>query len=305
MNTTTNTIETLTRANKLTVKSLPDGTMTADFFRTHKHLLTLSSTDTQFKPTEGQNKTAIREAFRTYVADHAAEYGINYDPTDRRTEANLRKATYETEEDVRNDAITMMAPDIARLMEKVPHLELMGGRVLEVGSITPKTHTAKGVDLSTMGIENGRYINSGRIAWMDIELTVSIDVKAPKGPDTIYQLVNMELVSGQLKKPHLTQTDWNASIAQSLREIGIVDEPKPKASKAKGEGETAKAPKPDTCKYEVHYAVKAGQKRGEEVVESIVVEAANAKDACKLAKEMVKETKGINAFRPTAKKVEG
>lgn len=306
---TTNTtktpaIETLTRANKLTVKTLPDGALVADFYRTHKHLTTIAAADTEWKPIDGQNKSAAREGFRAWVAENSATFGINYDPTDRRTEANMRKATYSTLDDVRDDAVAMMADDINKLVAKMPHAELVDGLpIIEVESITPKTTTSKGTDLSTLGIEDGRYVNSGRIAWMDIELTVALDINTPEGKtDTIYQLVQMELVSGQLKKPHLTQTEWNNSIAQSLREIGIVDESKPEKSAKK-----AKTPKAEatTPKYEVTYAVKAGQKRGHEVAETIVVEAANAKDACKKAKELVKETKGINAFRPTAKLVEG
>lgn len=220
----------LTRANRLTVKVLTNGIMQADFYRTHKHITSVYSDRTAYQPKADANKSAIREDFRSYVADHASEYGVDYDPTDRRTDANLRKASYMTEGEVAEDLVAMITPDVEKFMAKMPHSDIITLKSITADSFTPKTHTSKGTDLSTMGIENGKYINSGKLAWYDIEVTVTMMVR-----DTaeIYEIINMELVSGQLKKSRMTQTQWNLDAKQSLADIGIVDEdPKAKAEKS-------------------------------------------------------------------------
>jgi hypothetical protein len=51
------------------------------------------------------------------------------------------------------------------------------------------------------------------------------------GDTEIYQLIQMELVSGQLKKFRMTQTQWNTDTTKSLIEAGLV-QVEAKASKA-------------------------------------------------------------------------
>ena len=302
----TNTTNTLTRSNKLTVK-VSDGILQGDFFRTHKHLLTVSAHETGWTAPANANKTTERESFRLWLMEHAATYGIMYDPTDRRNEANIRKATYKTEADVAEDAVAMVAPDIDTFVSKMPMADRISGHRITVESLTPKTHTSKGTDLSTMGIEDGKYASNGNLAWFDIEGVVTMDTA--KGE--IYQTIRMELVSGQLKKFRMTQTQWNTEVLASMLEAGVVTEeelaPK-KEKKAKAE-KSAKAETPaeekveETPKYSVEYQVKAGHHRGEFHVETIEVSAQNAKEACKMAKEMVQATKGYNAFNPTATRI--
>ena len=216
MNTTTNT--NLVRANKLTVKVDGNGNLIADLFRTHKHITTIKAEDTSFKPNPDSTKSAIREDFRKFVAEHAADWGVDYDPTDRRTEANLRKATYETEDDVIEDAIAMVTPDIETFIAKMPHADMVSDWAIDIDSMTPKTQTSKGTDLALMGIENGRYSSNGNLAWFDIEGLVTMNC----GGTEIYQTIKMELVSGQLKKFRMTQTQWNTETTQSLIEAGLV-----------------------------------------------------------------------------------
>lgn len=54
--------------------------------------------------------------------------------------------------------------------------------------------------------------------------------------------------------------------------------------------------------YDVRYWIKANRR---EVEYSMIVFANNAKEACQICKERVKENSGRNAFRPEAKRVEG
>lgn len=238
-NTTTANTTELVRANKLTVKVDGNGNLVADFFRTHKHITTIGVEYTYFKPNPDSTKSAIREDFRKFVAEHAADWGIDYDPTDRRTEANLRKATYKTEADVIEDAIAMVTPDIETFISKMPHGDLVTTITIGMESLTPKTQTAKGTDLALMGIENGRYASNGNMAWFDIEGLVTMKC----GDTEIYQTIQMELVSGQLKKFRMTQTQWNTETTKSMVEAGLVEE-KPKAEKpAKGKTPNAEESK--------------------------------------------------------------
>lgn len=234
-NTTASTTE-LVRANKLTVKADGNGNLVADLFRTHKHIATIKVEDTGFWPDPDSTKSAIREDFRKFVAEHAADWGIDYDPTDRRTEANLRKATYKTEADVIEDAIAMVTPDIEAFIAKMPNGNLITNWVIGVESLTAKTKTSKGTDLALMGIEDGRYVSNGNLAWFDIEGLVTMKC----GDTEIYQTIQMELVSGQLKKFRMTQTQWNTETTKSMVEAGLVEE-KPKAEKsAKGKNKADK-----------------------------------------------------------------
>lgn len=233
-NTTANTTE-LVRANKLTVKVDGNGNLTADFFRTHKHIATIRVEETGFVPNPDSTKSAIREDFRKFVAEYAADWGVDFDPTDRRTEANLRKATYKTEADVIEDAIAMVTPDIEAFIAKMPHGDLITDHTISVESLTAKTQTSKGTDLALMGIEDGKYASNGNLAWFDIESLVTMKC----GDTEIYQTIQMELVSGQLKKFRMTQTQWNTETTKSMVEAGLVEE-KPKAEKS-AKAETPKA----------------------------------------------------------------
>lgn len=240
--TTNNT--NLVRANKLTVKVDANGRLTADLYRTHKMLATIKAEDTKFQPDTNATKSATREDFRKFIAEHASEYGFNYDPADRRTEDNIRKATYKTDADLIEDAVAMVAPDIATFISKMPHAEMVKSHTITIESITPKTKTSKGSDLVMLGIEDGRYLSNGNMAWFDIEGIVTMDCNGTE----IYQTIKMELVSGQLKKFRMTQTQWNTETTTSLIEAGIVTKEEPKESKPKDKSSKKTAEPKDTTK---------------------------------------------------------
>lgn len=235
MNTTTNT---LIRANKLTVKTLSDGTLQADFYRTHKHLTSTTPADIGFTIDTKANKTMVREMFRQWCAEHSAMVGIDYDPINRQTIENTRLAKYATEEEVLNDATNMVARDVDRFIEKLPDLLKVHVKdsKLTMDSLTPKTTTAKGTLLSQMGIEDGKYLSNGNWAWADIEGTVTLTTT--KGEE-VYIPLSLELVSGQLKKFRMTQTQFNDAVKANMQELGLDVEPEKKA-KAKAE-KSAKA----------------------------------------------------------------
>ena len=207
----------LERANKVSIKVLAEGYQ-ADFYRTHKKLATLTSDETGWEADPEANRSAQREDFRKYITDHAHLYGIDWKPQDMRTEANRRIAKYESDESLKEDAVNMLGIDIAKLVEKCPYEVTYIS--MEAETIVPMTHTAKGVDLSKLGVIDGKYEKSGNWAWADIEMVVTLT----KGGEFIYFTTKCQLVSGQLKKPHITQTSFNEDIKKSLIEVGILTE---------------------------------------------------------------------------------
>lgn len=207
----------LERANKVSIKVWGEGYQ-ADFYRTHKKLATISSDETGWEADQEANKSAQREDFRKYVTEHAHLYGINWMPQDMRDEANRRLAKYECDEHLKEDAVAMIEGDILTLIEKCPYGVTSLG--IEAETIVPMTHTAKGVDLSKLGVIDGKYERSGNWAWAEVEMAVTIT----KDGEFIYYTTKCQLVSGQLKKPHITQTSFNEEIKKSLLEAGILTE---------------------------------------------------------------------------------
>lgn len=223
----TNTINTnLSRANRIAVQTTESG-YKADFYRTHKKLATLFSEETQWEPAEDMNKTAQREDFRKYAMEHADAVGILWDPADKRTEANKRVPKYVDDAALKHDCIDMLWDDLWNL-NKECGLGLEFG-LLSADCITPMTHSAKGADLSRLGITEGKYNSTGNWAWAEIEMTLTLS----KEGQEIYYMTKAQLVSGQLKKPHITKTAFTESIKESLKEVGLWVEPEKEAKAEK------------------------------------------------------------------------
>ena len=208
----------LERANKITIASTETG-MTATFRRTHRVVASIAQADTGFIANPEQNKTLQRESFRQYMIDNADSYGIKWDPSDNRMDINKRKSVYKTEEDIAEDAIAMITSDITQMISKMPWADMITDTIITCDGVSPKYETSKGIYLDSMGIEDGRYAN-GNYAWMNI----SISIEMQTADEIIYQILQMELVSGQLKKFKMSQTAWNNEIKTSLIEMGIIKE---------------------------------------------------------------------------------
>lgn len=220
---------TLTRANRIAIQTTEAG-FKADFYRTHKHLATMLSEETGWEADQTMNKSAQREDFRKFAIDHAGDIGIEWKPQDLRTEENKRIPKYESDELLMADAKDMLYGDVMELVAKCPHGASFIS--LEAETIVAVTHSAKGTDLTKLGVIGGKYEKSGNWAWADVEMLVTLT----KGGEFIYYTTKMQLVSGQLKKPHITQTAFNDSIKESMKEAGIwVEEAKADAKTAKVE----------------------------------------------------------------------
>lgn len=223
----------LVRANKVTVNVMDSG-YKADFYRTHKHICSVMSGETEFKPIEGMTKSGVRELFRAYVIEHAEEYGVEWNPADLRADNNIRKASYPTDEDLVEDAMNMVLPMVKQLAEACKYpIEWKGISHEDISSVD---HTAKGTPLSSLGIIDGKYEKSGNWAWAIIGFMTTLGYKG----EEIYMPIKMELVSGQLKKPKLGITAFNATVKQEIMDAGLATEEEldpPKESKKKSKAE--------------------------------------------------------------------
>lgn len=238
------------RANRIAVQTTDTG-YKADFYRTHKHLATLLSCETGWEADEQANKSAQREDFRKFAIEHSADIGIDWDPTDKRSDNNKRIPKYENDGVLIEDAIKLLYDDMWELVQASNLGVDMG--LLSVDSISPVSRSAKGTDLSKLGIIDGKYEKSGNWAWADVDMVLTLT----KDGQEIYYTTTCQLVSGQLKKPHITKTAFIEDVKKSLEEAGLLPseeeskqeevqqevqaEEKPKAKKSRSKKAKAEA----------------------------------------------------------------
>lgn len=235
-------MSTMTRANRVVVKGTDISNYVAEFYRTHKFVMSVSVGDfpdelIDLIPKDG-NKSRIREEFRTLAKRNADKFGINYDDTDRRTADNIRRPKYDTDKSLMEDTINMITKDIHGLIDKCKYGITCG--VIKVSAIRPKTKTGSGTPLSSMGIEDGKYKN-GNWAWANIDVTVGIVYKEHE----MELIIPMQLVSGQLKKTKITNTDFCEMVKDEIISCGYATEdelnPKKDRSNKKGGNKDAQA----------------------------------------------------------------
>lgn len=254
----------LVRANRVAIRTMGED-IVAVFYRTHKLLKEINSNNTTWNaPEQAVNKLMVRENFRLWIIENAAEFGIQYDPIDRRSAENTRTPKYETDDMLIKDAESMILPEMRALMDKVtvkyPDVEWAG---VAHDEIVPMTKTGSGKELTSLGIVNGRYgKGEGNWAWAVVKFTVTIKYRG----NECYIPVQMQLVSGQLKKTGIGITDFIAKVKTEIIEAGLataeeLDPPKTKESKAdkaqdtkveepKQEVKTKKTHKQETAKEE-------------------------------------------------------
>lgn len=207
---------TMQRANRVTVQAQADGYV-ATFYRTHKVLAKVVSRETSWQADSKANSTAQREAFRQWCTDHSAEYGVDWNP-EQQTQAWARKYNrYMTDEQVYEDAITLVEERLYELAEKCRHdMEIVS---INGGAVTPK-------DSTLSYVEDGRYSKDNAWCVADIELTLQIHIY---GTD-MEMPFTMEMKSGQICKPKTTIAQWTEQVSREMDMQGI-DEPKAEDTK--------------------------------------------------------------------------
>lgn len=260
------------RANRVAIKANSENFI-ATFYRTHTIVADIHSENTEWKAPADGNKALIREDFRKWITENAGVFNIEYDPTDRRADGNVRKANYTTDNELVNDAMAMLLPqmqDLAgKVTEKYPNIEWGG---VAHDEIVPSQTTGSGRDLSTMGITDGKYNKSGNWAWAVLKFTVTMKYSG----NEVYIPTEMQLVSGQLKKADMGIQKFTDAVKAEIIAAGLataeeIDPPKEKKSKpvnlkkeepTKEEQVTEEAPAPiETPAEETPAPKKRGRKR--------------------------------------------
>lgn len=196
-----------TRANKITITTTETG-YEAKFYRTHKLITTVLSQDTTWTADENANATTNRETFRNWVCDNAESFGIIWNPEKAKQAWERKYNTYMTDEEVKEDALTLVIPTLSRLIEKCRYN-------MELDGVTISDISARESTLSY--VEDGKYSKSGAWCTADIEVTVytrfhDIEVEI---------LYSMEMKSGQICKPKTTIAEWNEIVSKELDLQGI------------------------------------------------------------------------------------
>lgn len=187
------------RANRVAVQTT-EGGYVARFYRTHKYLgeVVISTKD-------GEHSNALREEARVQAIAQCHTIGIEWKPEVQAQAWERKYNTYMTDEQVGEDALTLVTPAIERLVEKCKYnMELTG---IKVTAVTPNPSNLSYV-------ENGRYAKSGAWCCASIEVTVSTHTIG----EDMDILFPMELKSGQICKPKTTIADWNLMV---LNEMGL------------------------------------------------------------------------------------
>lgn len=199
-----------TRANRVTVVTVENG-FEARFYRTHKHIATVRAEDTAWILNTDATATQNREAVRQWVTDNAEQFGVIWNP-DKCEQAWERKHNvYLTDDDVIEDAITLVTPALERLADKCRfEMEIED---IVVSAIIPKD--------SNLGyVADGRYIKSGAWCVADIEITINATISGHE----VEVLYGMEMKSGQICKSKTTIAEFNEMVARELELQGIVIE---------------------------------------------------------------------------------
>lgn len=230
----------LLRANRVAVKANGENYV-ADFYKTHKMVGSIASENTEWTAPEDANKSMIRESFRMWVIENAEAFGIDWDPTDKRAPGNVRKAKYDSDEALIDDAMALVIPEMRALVEKCKYEIGWGG--VEHDDIVPMTHTGTGRELTTMGIEDGKYLKSGNWAWANVKFITNFKFKN----EECYLPIAMQLVSGQLKKVGMGITEFNNRVKNEIIGAGLATEEEldpPKESRPKKTKDTTPKEEP-------------------------------------------------------------
>lgn len=198
------------RANRIAVQVTGEG-FKGSFYRTHKLVATVESMDTEWIADADATATANRESYRDFLITNAGKFGVDWNPSKSAQAWERKYDKYFTDEEVGEDALTLIAPSIERLADKSRYDMTIVST--EVTAITPKESTLTYV-------ENGRYMKSGAWCVADIEVTIGTIVNG----QALAILYNMEMKSGQICKPKTTIAEWNEMISREADLQGIIIE---------------------------------------------------------------------------------
>jgi hypothetical protein len=198
------------RANRITIV-VEDGNYIGRYYRTHKLLATVNSTDTTWKPNADAKITANKDEFFKWLVANAHKYNLHYDATQATQAWDRQHKVYMTDADVQDDISNLMAITMVQLANKCKF-------DIKITSIIVESVTPAHCDLSY--VEFGRYIKSG--AWCNAHVDISIGIEYNGQAMAIPY--TMQIKSGQICKPKLTITEFNGLVAEEFELNNITPE---------------------------------------------------------------------------------
>jgi hypothetical protein len=194
------------RSNRVSIQVV-EGAVTARFWRTHRMVKEIAQTETGFIPTEKLNATANRELFRAWIVEHANEYGIQYDPEDRREDSNKFPSRYTTDDMLKEWSVKICETEVRDWVNK------LATEIADLGDLTLTSMTCDAI--ATVNVRNGKPVEPkyGNGAWAYAEMEVSANLTFTTKTGAVvptWVIMNPTLLSGQMKKPSsIGQEGWN------------------------------------------------------------------------------------------------
>lgn len=232
----------LKRANKITAYWEGDGVAVGVFYKTHDKIATVKSTDDAvigagFEMPAGTEEAPVTAAqrltaFKTFLATNATAFGVQYDPVDRRADAFKFPGSYDAETfaEYSKKMLQMSVESVLGSLQ-----DNIIAKMIKNEHLPADTTVQYGLGEPTVNISES--YNNGKLKYATAEYPVVIAVN---GVQTNMS-ANVELVSGQLKKPRnlgdvvMTMT----GIKNYLVEQGVLPKVEPKSKAKKSEEETA------------------------------------------------------------------
>lgn len=188
-------VASFVRANRVTITATPDGYL-ARFFRTHRLVGEIPVTLAKSEDGTVAHSNEAREMAHNFAIAQCPSYEIEWAP-EYQTQAWERKyQKYADDWQVGEDASTLMDMALTGVADKL-------GYEWEI-----RFDGCYARETSLSYVEDGKYTKDGCWAWADIIMTVILT----KDDISTEIPMQMEMVSGQIKKCKLNQTSLKAMI---------------------------------------------------------------------------------------------
>ena len=242
----------LTRSNRITAYWQGEGIAVGVFYKTHTKIKEVHSNDadvlaagfvfpqgTEENPVTAQDKLA---AFKTFLQVNASAFGMEYDPVDRRADEYKFPNKY-NEENLPEYSKQMAEKAVGDCLDKIQK-NVIDGSLVKAGLLADGTEI--GFAMGDGQIDVKESYSNGNIKYANVSYPIIISV----GDANHETSINVDVVSGQLKKPReladgtpLTQT----GVKTVLTDAGILPklEKPAKAESSDEDGEEAPMPTAD------------------------------------------------------------
>lgn len=187
----------LERSNRVSVQTV-SGNWIATYWRTHKKVKIVTVADAlkmDFHVDDTLNQTAQREIFRAWVCKNADKFGIKYDPADNRQPTNAFPSKYTSDDLLQEWAKKIVINDMYDWTNKIAEEYKAIVVMANIEAESPVEVTSRnGKDVSP------KY-NNGNWSYATIPVTATVKVIEGENDNEGYVTMNVDLVSGQMKKP--------------------------------------------------------------------------------------------------------